>query len=61
MFVHTLGFEKQGCIGIIEDCFVWQQHLMDEAPEIEVLLADGDHRYLARTSFGLVGSQLRIS
>ena len=34
MFVHTLGFEKQGCIGIIEDCFVNQQHLMEEEPEI---------------------------
>ena len=34
MFVHTLGFKKQGCIGIIEDCFVSQQHLMEEAPSI---------------------------
>jgi hypothetical protein len=32
MFVHTLGFKKQGCSGIIEDCFANQQHLMSEAP-----------------------------
>ena len=32
MFVYTLSFKKQGCIGIIEDCFVSQQHLMEEAP-----------------------------
>ena len=34
MFVHTLGFKKQGCSGIIEDCFVSQQHLMEEAPDL---------------------------
>ena len=34
MFVHTLDFKKQGCRSIIEDCFVSQQHLMSEAPDI---------------------------
>jgi hypothetical protein len=34
MFVHTLGFEKQGYRSIIEDCFVSQQHLMSEAPDM---------------------------
>jgi hypothetical protein len=33
MFIYTLGFKKQGCRSIIEDCFVSQQHLMEEAPE----------------------------
>jgi hypothetical protein len=33
MFVHRLGFEKQGCSRIIEDCFANQQQLMSEAPE----------------------------
>jgi hypothetical protein len=32
MFLHTLGFKKQGCSSIIEDYFVSQQHLMEEAP-----------------------------
>lgn len=33
MFVHTLGLKKQSCNRIIEDCFVSQQHLMEEAPK----------------------------
>ena len=38
MFVHTYAFKAQAIIDVIEGKIMTQQHLMEEAPEMEAML-----------------------